>query len=449
MQFKLPSAGELGLFSGLAASRTRLTIVSAVGVLGALGYGRWLSRFLEITSESVTVNMVLIAAQFFIVIIVGYVLAMSVGSYVFGDIWRDRTLVRGEAGLALSDAVELDDVDEEHEIEAFKDHTIAFYALIVASVLFSYGAVIAVAGNYVSRYNEIGFYRTLLRNDDPLERIRALRTLVDPVFDESAENSVLRGDLAGALDDPDSDVAAWAAWACGQLGILDGQPGLLRLLSDAEQPVAVRAEAAIALGRLRDPEAERRMAAMLPDAVQTPELANALVTALGLVPSSFAVPTLQALLGSSDLALDTRLLWAIRRTRSLDPRKTVLERWDAAETLQERCAVAEALKSVTTIADVQLLKEAFSTLTPGEACEEVRFEVRPYADDQPIAPVVYIVREELRQKLVTAVFNIRPPGIDEWLAEIAWAPAETDALKIYADNLYKIVDGEPLRVPRE
>ena len=60
-----------------------------------------------------------------------------------------------------------------------------------------------------------------------------------------------------------------------------------------------------------------------------------------------------------------------------------------------------------------------------------------------------MAEEPLRRKYLTAIFNIRPPGLAEFLAVVAWSADETDAMKVYADELYKALDRERFTPPRE
>ena len=438
----IADVSQLGLLSGLAAHRGVL-VGSAVAAVGAtLAYGFVADGYLQTESTSVSLNIVWITLQLLLVLVAGFVTAMAVGVFVFGDAWRRRVLLAQPVKPSAAEGEEL-------EIDALRDHSMAFFGIAALCVAAVYTLLLVATGGYIERYNEVGYYRTLLRSDVPAERIAGLRALVDPVNSDSAEDPTLRGDIVVALSDADAEVRAWAAWTAGQRDVLRAQPELLRVLLDRDEATAVRVEAAHALGRLRDPEAERRMVAMLPSVSEDAALSSAVVTGLGLMASPAAVPALTGLLGTRDTALDARLFWAIRRARTTAPREAVMQAWSGATTDVARCAAGEAVKMVSTVADVEVLRAAFAETAHDIVCEPVVHEERRYDDEEPMEPIVYVAGEPLRRKYLTAIFNIRPPGLAEFLADVAWSPAETDAMKVYADELYKALDRERFTPPRE
>lgn len=438
----LANASELGLFSGLATSRARLILSGAAAVALTMGYGFALSRYLNERSTDVGLNVVWITLQLLLVLVAGYVVAMGIGAHVFGDGWRRRTFL-GERPAPASEG------GEELEIDALRDHSMAFYGIVAASVAAVYVALTLATGGYISAYNEVGYFRTLLRSDVAEERVRALRGLVDPVNYASAQSEVIREQVTEAVRDPDPEVAAWAAWAAGHREMLATQPALLQLALDGSAATEARVEAAHALGRLRDPLAERRLAAALAGAAGEERLAGAFATALGLMNATEAVPALVALVGTGSAQLDAQLFWALRQSRSTEPRQIVVSAWQQADNLEARCAAAEALKMASTLQDVEALRAAFAETERGTRCEAVERAERLYDDEEPMDPITYVVGEPLRKKYLTALFNIRPPGLAEWLAEVAWTEAESDEMKVYADNLYQALEGAPHVAPRE
>ena len=438
----IADVSQLGLLSGLATHRGVLVGSAAVSVGATLGYGFVIDGYLQASSTSVSWNILWITLQLLLVLISGFVTAMAVGVFLFGDAWRRRVLLAQPVKPSATEG-------EEVEIDALRDHSMAFFGIAAMSVAAVYVLLLAATDWYIERYNEVGYYRTLLRSPVTGERISGLRALVDPVNSDSADDEALRDDIVAALSDPEPDVRVWAAWAAGHRDVLRAQPELLRVLTDREQRTDVRVEASHALGRLRDPEAERRMIAMLPGVVADGALSGGVITGLGLMASPAAVPALTGLLGTGEAALDARLYWAIRRARTTEPREAVMRAWASAPSDPARCAAAEAVKMVSTLADVEALRTAFRETGHDVLCAPVLHEERRYDDEEPVEPIVYVAEEPLRRKYLTAIFNIRPPGLAEFLAEVAWSADETDAMKVYADELYKALDRERFTPPRE
>ena len=432
----IASVGDLGLLTGLAASRSRLTVAALCGTIAVVLYGLAIRGFVTHRSESVSLNVFLITLQFFLIFAVAYIQAMFVGAVAFGEEWRSRVLAgkrrRGD------DSTEI-------EIHALRDHSLQFYGIFALAIAFSYGAVVTTTGNFVRNYNDTGYYLTLFRSAEPELRVQAIRSLVDPLHERSAASRPVRERLAEAVLDPDPEVSAWAAWACGHLLVQEATPDLLHILQHGGREE--RIEAALALGRIRDPEAERRLVALLPSSQGDPELAEALVTGLGLMPSTSAVPSLIGLLGVSSPEFDTAALWAIGRSRRTDIRETILSGWESSEG-SLRCAYAEALKHATTVEDYERMREAFRTEEPMD-CERVAFSGRQYDPEHPLAPVGFVVREELRLKYLKAAFNIGGPGLEEWLREIAWDDRESVPMRNQADDLAEALRLNASRLPRE
>ncbi len=429
----IASVSDLGLLGGLAVTPRRLALAAALATVAVFVYAFTLAGFVQHRSASVGLNVVLISGQFFLVLGGAYIQAMWLGSRVFGDAWRRRTFL-GERGK-----------DEDMEIGALRDYSLHFYGLFGLALVATYATMAFATDDYVGRYNVSGYYETLFRSSAPEQRIEALRGLVDPVREESAQSRDLRERVVSALADEDSDVRAWAAWTSGQLTILEAAPDLVRVLIQGEREEQI--EAAVALGRIRDPDGERRMIGMLPSALADPELAQALVTGLGLIPSTDALPVLLGMLGAVPESVEVPALWAIGRARTTSVREPILQRWETSEgTL--RCAYAEALKHVTSEGDYAAMRDAFDA-DERSVCEAVLWAGRQYDPEHPLPPVVYVVPEELRVKYMKAAFNIGGPGLETWLVDTAWASGETDALRIQADQLAEALRGAPSRLPRQ
>ncbi len=436
-RFKLmASVGDLGLLSGLASSRRRLTLAAIGATVAMVLYGLGIRDFVTNRSTSISLNVFLITMQFFLIFATAYVQAMFIGASVFGDEWRERVL----AGVRKKT-----DDSTEIEIHSLKDNSLQFYGIFAIAIALSYGAVVGTTGNFVRNYNVTGYFLTLFRSDDPGSRILAVKSLVDPLHEESSLSRDVRERLALAVADEDAEVSAWAAWGCGHLQVQEATPDLLRILQAGTREQ--RIEAALALGRIRDPEAERRLIALLPTVQDDPGLSQALITGLGLMPSTNAVPTLVGLLGVAPPEIETAALWAIGRSRRTDVREAVLEGWSRS-TDGMRCAYAEVLKHATTVEDYEHMRELFDS-EPRDECDAVQFEGRQYDMEHPLQPVTYVVREELRLKYLKSAFNIGGPALEEWLRDIAWDDTESVPMRNQADDLAEALRLSPSRLPRE
>jgi hypothetical protein len=94
------------------------------------------------------------------------------------------------------------------------------------------------------------------------------------------------------------------------------------------------------------------------------------------------------------------------------------------------------------------MRDAFGT-DDSASCDRVVFAGRQYDPEHPVAPVEYVVREELRLKYLKAAFNIGGPQLEEWLREVAWDDRESVPLRNQADDLAEALRRSPSRLPRE
>ncbi|MCB9519560.1 MAG: HEAT repeat domain-containing protein [Myxococcales bacterium] len=433
----MASPGELGLLGALAASRGRIRAAAAISVVATLGYGLVAERFVMEQSGDVVVNLFVLCGQVFLMLAAAYVVAMWAACERFGDAWRRRVFL-GERIDASA--------DEDEAAPAMRDNTAQFYLFLAAAAVALYAAIAATTGGYIDRYNQEGYVLARLRAGDPAERVAAIRALVDPVRRDSSERVAVRDRLAATVDDASDDVAAWAAWASGVLGVQEAVPGLVRAL--ARPSTELRIEAVIALGRLHDPLAERQMVELLQTAAPGDPLVEPLCVALGVIGSPQALEALLTVARGSDDAAAEVALWAIGQARSTSPRAEVVAIWEAA-TGGRRCAAAEALKHVSTVEDDATLREAFRALDQGVECEPRSYVGRSYDEEHTVATIQTIVGEPLRMKYLKAVFNIAGSGLEPWLVDIAWSPDEPDSIKVQADQLAQAIHAAPSRPPRE
>jgi len=430
----LPQAG--GVFLGSLAKSTPRIAGASVGALAlALGYAWLVSGYISDKSTSVTLNLALVTGQFILLAAAGYVHAMWVGTIAFGSGWREVFLVGSTPR------------DEEESVVMYSDRTMPFYFLVGIMFALNYVVCVVVTGDYVRDYNKEGYYRTLMRSDDPEDQIRALRRLVDPVHREVATHEEVRGAVVDALRHSDREVRMWAAWVSGHTFIPEARPGLVMML--ASEHLDEMSEAAYALARLVDREGERRMLEMLPGSIVHPERLDALLVALGELRSRGVVEPATAMIGLVPETTEAIALWAIGRSQDLGTREILWAAHDAASSELVRCAAAEGLKYVTTVPDFPTLRRLFREAPPDARCAAMRRMERTYKDGDRIVPSAYVPAELLRQKYLIAAFNIGANGLNTWLEDIYYDEEEVLELRLLAKRLLDAILAAPRRVPRE
>ena len=431
---------DFGLLGALAASRRRLQVAAAAGVATAVGYGVLIADHVQHHSTSVGTNVALISVHFVLMFLTAYVFAMAVGATMWGDEWRRRVL-QGERPDLLEDHDDLD-------IDRFKDNTLPFYGLVFAGLIGIYVTVGLTTDHYVERYNRYGYFLTQLRSPVAEDRTDAIRTIVQPWRAESAANPDVRAAVVEALDDDEGTVRAWAAWAAGHLLLAEGRPALIASLQDESATIEERRQAAHALGRLADPEGERRMVGMLSSSIGDSELTAALMTGLGLMASADAGEPIAAMIGLLPPDIEPIALWAVGQSRRTDLRE-VIRAIDPGEDLQRHCALAEALQHVTTIEDDDWLREQFESVPHETMCETVEYVDLSYDDPDDMEAIVYVDAELLRAKYMVAVFNVADRGYRRWLEGILYDESEELGVRLLAEDLLELLESGPARPPRE
>ena len=488
--FKINSrVSEISFFGFLAKSLKRLWAATITIVFLTVLYGKFLSHFLLDVSEQVGLNILLLTIQFIFVIFSGYVVAMLAGSLIFGDRWRRQAL--------LHEKIELTEVESDSEtLGNMLDNALPFYGLIIVGTILTYILLSISSQNYLTTYNQRGFFRTLLRSDLPADQIQGLRAVVDPNNRAAGSDGQIRELIASLVLSREPEVQLWAAWAIGHLQIVEARDGLRVLLDSNNTPAQV--ESALALGRLADPLGERHMIGMLSSNAQNIELISALLRGLGLTRSTEATTAIAALL--SLLPHDQKIiaLWTLAQSRDTSLRLQILGEWNDqnlytsisfeeamnqshipeeqtsflrgaaqqwanssgdptndliilphAENLQRQCAVAEALKYVSTVDDDAMLRRVFRETSRALYCNEIAWDGRSYKDNDRFQPILMVIGESLRMKYLKAVFNIADRELEEWLVDIAWDEFESNEMRVMADLLAEQVRSGTRRLPRE
>ncbi len=432
----LPAVGDIKLFSGLAASRGRLAVAALVLIALSIGYGRLVGGWVETTSTSVISNLFLITFQFFFVLAAAWVCAMLAGSILFGDEWRRRSLLGEKRNV----------VDEtEVLIDQYRDNSLAFYGLVFLMIAMNYGVVVGACDNYIKRYGESGYFRTLMRSYSADDRIRGIRGAVSPVRGADHANAEIRDQIAGLLTDTTPEVQAWAAWGAGHMNLAAARPALMTLLETGDDPT--RKEAAIALGRINDRVSDRRLAELVVPTFGNDEVMEGLLVGIGFSGVVEAAPQITTMFGLLSEDLEELALWALARSEATCVHDVVMQRLDADD-IDIVCAAADAMKYLATTEDEAELRRRFRELDEDIVCEEVKWRGRRYSRRNPVTGTVIVQYERLREKYLDAVFNIAGNNLQAWLARIYEDTEEIPQLRNHANDLLTELRRTPSRVPR-
>jgi hypothetical protein len=153
-----------------AASRTRLAVVSGLttAILYCAGYA--ITGYIRDTSDSVTLDLLLMTAMMVLLLGASFVGALLVGTFVFGERWVQR-LVSGRP-------------DEDDSIEAIlspaQNQPIRLsFVLLAVAICHLFTLEYAVTHEFYGYYQDQGRLKTLLRSENPETREAALIEMSD------------------------------------------------------------------------------------------------------------------------------------------------------------------------------------------------------------------------------------------------------------------------------
>ena len=423
----------------MAKTERRMNVGSVVTFAGSLAWAWFAARYVTDYSSSVALNLVLVWVQWGLLLLAGCWAGLRLSSLLFGSPWRLRVLL-GEAVPA--------DLTEEGLVQGFSDNRAPFFGLIAGAILLSWGAVQITTDNYLTRYNHEGYYATMLRSEVPAEQVAALQQVCGVLAAETRAARPVRERVAYLVLHGNLEVKRWAIWAAGQMGIRSVEAELLAALAGADD--GARAEAALAVTRLELPSAGPVLLANLPAVITTPRTARAFLQAV----SRLRLPAAgRLLLPLVDLmAPEVRIAaWrAIGRSGDLTLAPQLWARFEAATAPAERCAIADALKFLST-ADQLASMGAWFDVRPRrgtEACAAVELSDLPLRSGDRPDTFEELEGETLRTKMMIAIFNIAGPGTDAWVKELSKNPEEPPDVRAKGREILKLLEQAAPRTER-
>ncbi len=437
---KLTSASvDLSFFAMMAKSERRMTVGAAVSFGFSLAWAWFNSQYVTEHSSSVALNLVLIWAQWGLLLLAGCWAGLRLTSLLFGTPWRVRVL--------LGEAVPTD-LTEEGLVQGFSENRAPFFGLLAGMILLSWGAVQLTTDNYLTRYNHEGYYATMLRSESSAEQVAALQEVCGVLAAETRAARPVRERVAFLVLHGDGEVKPWAIWAAGQMGIRSVEGALLAALASKDD--VLRAEAALAVARLELASAGPVLLAALPEVITTPRTARAFLQAV----SRLRLPAAgRLLLPLVDLmAPEVRIAaWrAIGRSGDLALAPQVWRRFEAATAPVEQCAIADALKFLST-GDQLASMGAWFDARPRrgtEACAAAELSDRPLLSGDRPDTFEELERETLRTKMMIAIFNIAGPGTDAWIKELTANREEPPDLRAKGREILKLLQHAAPRTER-
>jgi hypothetical protein len=430
---------DLSFFATMAKSERRMNVGAAASFACSLAWGWVTERYVTDTSSSVAINLVLIWVQWGLLLLAACWAGLRLSSLLFGTPWRLRVL--------LGEPVPTD-ITEEGLVQGFSENRAPFFGLLAGAVLLSWGAVQLTTNNYLTRYNTEGYYATMLRSESPAEQVAALQEVCGVLATETRAARPVRERVAFLVLHGDGEVKPWAIWAAGQMGIRSVEGALLAALASKDD--GIRAEAALAVTRLELASAGPALLAALPEVITTPRTARAFLQAVSRLRLPAAGPLLLPLVDLMVPEVRIAAWRAIGRSGDLALAPQVWARFEAATEPVEQCAIADALKFLST-GDQLASMGAWFDARPRrgtEACAAAELSDRPLLSGDRPDTFEELERQTLRTKMMIAIFNIAGPGTDAWMKELAANREEPPDLRAKGREILKLLEHAPPRVER-
>ena len=413
---------QWGLLSWPAATRRRLFIstaaITALTFLSAL----LSSHFILEISTSVLLNLLLITANMFLLLVAAFLQSALIGDLFFAGNWRKRVFL----GQRPDDPDSLD-------LTTVNDHNAEFIAIIILAILANAFALNLATGGFFSQYHDEGFFHVQMRNDDPDQRIASLASIADPNNNRLWDRDGLRDLIVTSFDDPEPPVQQQAIFTAGSLQILRARPRLREIARQHQDPLT-RAEAAFTLGKLgRDQVSRLILEELIAPEIPTPVRLGAF-RGLARMADPHSVEPVVAQIDDPDEEIQAYAFWTLARISSSLPRDQVRSVIESEPHGFRRCAALEAYKLVAPTEDSTWARRQFQSADPEHYCEPLTFEER----DERIHHVLW--GESVRVKWLKTVGNTDPYEHRNWLQRLLADPDEEVHVRDVAAEILRQMD---------
>lgn len=413
---------QWGLLTWPAATRTRLVTTALGTTLLTLGIARLSAGFIMEISSSVLLNLFLISANMFVLLIAAFLQAALLGDLFFAGPWRERVFL-GQRHLK-PDHLDLTTVD---------DHNAEFIALIIVAILFNVFTLNLATNSFFSRYHDEGFFHVQMRSDNPDQRIAALTSIADPNNIRLWERDGLRDLIIDAFDDPSPTVRRQAIYTAGTLQVIAARPILQQLVLDPPD-IASGAEAAFTLGRLGRDQRSRAVLERLITPSSPDEIRLGALRGLARMEDPRAVASVTEQIHDENPTIQAYAFWVLARMGSSLPAHEVRDIIETEPHGPRRCAALEAYKLVAPKEHAEFARLSFGHEAPENDCEAITFEEL----NERINYVVY--GESARVKWLKVVGNTDPYQFRRWLRRLLADPDEETHIRDVAAEILRQMD---------
>ncbi|MFB6264460.1 MAG: HEAT repeat domain-containing protein [Bradymonadaceae bacterium] len=423
---------KLALLRPLGASRRRLLGSAAAALAVAYSAGLLSAHYILESSESVGLNIALVTADMFLVLVASFLTTAAVADLTFPGDWREAVFLGRQHESPERAPVERRDGE--------------FMVLLLIAIAGNALGVNYAAGGFIDRYHTSGYFRVRMRSNAAADRVAALDEIGADMSFKLWNEPRVRQLVRGALDDPSPRVRARAAWTLGKIDDREARDELLATLTDDPAP-SVRGAAATALGKLGfHDQTRRRLEAVLAETDDT-EVAIGVLRGLGLMAAPDSVPAIVEQFDAESTEVAIHAFWAARKigsSRARDRVRDVLEDgtrsttietsrtdWRTTRSTTIECAAYDTLKKVATDRDVTLARRAYQRADADLTCE-TRLWVEPDGTEHRL-----VIGDSFKVKMLKIVANRAAFEHESWFQRIASDESEPDRVRQVASAVLR------------
>lgn len=430
----------------IAQSRRRLALSFAIGLVPLFGVAVFASRYIQESSDSPSLDLVLITGWMLLALAVAYIGALFLADLVFGRVWREVNILgrrpevtaRSESAGADASSAEDDDIELAALGVANRSQALPLALFVILMLVVLIAATHQVTGGFFAWYARYGYATSTLRGDDSARKIAILEEMTRAQDDRLVHYTELMEAQLDGVDTP-PEVRVQAVLSLGEVGrrmvrstelIQEGKPGaewtldlhrhmdavvtpklLIRLKATSDH--SETAALVFALGELRVVDALPAYRAYVRRADRDRGTVRAIVRALASTRDPrTGLTILMPLLGGEDAELASLAVWAVGEMYGLGTGAADEAPPDAAlvALLAQRlpvlpfatqCVALDALLRIRSEQLAKVLFHVFDAVDPVDRrCQRVELE-RPFQ-----APLLVSREEELREKVVQALAAI-------------------------------------------
>ena len=423
----IPNMYELGLFKKSLSSTKRLRITTLIAVIGLCVVFGGVGYFIKYISSWFWLNVILIILAYICTLVVGLLLALTIGDVIFTGPWREK-MMRGSKYIP-------DDLNEQKAL--MKNKNIYFiFVWLISIIILGVGCDLVTGGN-IRWYQSVGSSIVMLRSDDPNDRIVLMRSLSKLYYSDMWKDNDVKKAVIDHIEDDNNEVSALAIYISGRAKYIDSVDALVWLIQNENADEHVKSEAAVAIGRIEWKKARgalitemRKAFASHPDSHEfVPSLFYAFYEMKDSAASYEVIQILQTCLENKNCSEEIyQYGFFYLKSMKLPEASELSFKYIESDMPQNiRCYAIDSLRFASKKSDVPRMKQEFEKTPSDLMCQVV---YRKYHEE---AAIILFEEDPQRALYVRAVGNYMDENDYDWIWMVGSNESEKDVTRKVAE----------------